>query len=111
MTRRYHALRFLSLLFKVLSVLTFILSIVQFFQGTSISGVGITDSKLLLSLEALVGVAGIISSFLLWARAEIIMVYLDTEENTRATAMYLRELVTQAQPLNQRQRPKTWDEL
>lgn len=82
MRRRYPALRALSTVFKVLAVLAFLAGLVMGIMGTL---QGLTDRAVVI-----IGV-GVIYAVFLWAGAELILVVLDIEENTRRMAESLPE--------------------
>ena len=80
MERRYPALRAISLIYKVLAVLAFLAGL----------AIGVAQAIKGEPLRAVFSIAlGIIYAIFLWAGAELILVLLDIEQNTRKTAELL----------------------
>ncbi len=80
--RRYPALRAIAVIYKVLAVLAFLV-------GLAIGIFGAVEGRV---FEGVAAVAiGIIYALFLWAGAELILVVLDIETNTRRTAELLSQ--------------------
>lgn len=80
MERKYPALRAISAVFKVLSVLAFL--------GGIAVGIGVATKGMAEKAVLSIGL-GVLYAVSLWAGAEMILVILDIEENTRRTAELL----------------------
>ena len=82
---RYPALRIISLLLKILAVLTVIGGVISGLSAASLPnslGIGAAGS----AIAFVIMVAGLCYALFLWASAEMIRVLIDIEENTRRSA-------------------------
>lgn len=86
--KRYYALRIISFTLKIFAISTVILSI---YAAIRLNEGAPFPYTTLPALGVLVG--GAVLAFFMWARSELIMVSIHTEENTRETAHLLRIMV------------------
>ncbi len=90
---KYGILRILSTIFKVLAIATLligIISTIKFLAATAQPGIpGVATSIILFGLN--MTITYVIVTICLWACAELIILFIDLEENTRRTTLLLEK--------------------
>lgn len=103
MHRKYRALRIISLLGKIASIVVFLLGIIGtvavLIAPNLLSNFSDLDTGALTTTKIILAIAifllGILVSLALFANANMVDVRLATEENTRATVLLLQRLTKQ----------------
>lgn len=105
MKKRYRVLRIAIVFIKVFAVLECILLLVRWsylfvLMQACFNAIGIHyDTSVIQAITDIVqDIVVIIIGIFLWARADYLQAHIDTEENTRATALLLWRLVKQQVP-------------
>lgn len=96
MDKKYGALRIISTLYKLIAILIFLGGLagaVLFLLGGSVSvgGGSVANGNIIGAIGSAIG--GFISAVSIYAFANLIDLLVATEENTRATAMLIKELI------------------
>lgn len=99
MEKRYRALRIIATIFRIfgvmVGVITILGSLLVLFSGDSyivfggISREAATIGRVFMALASLVG--GVLSAVVVYSVGELIYLFINIEENTRFTALMLRE--------------------